>query len=146
MKMVGDLLQTRVAPFLDQLRSEGGLQLLRELMPIDHTVTALIDIVQQHVNFLTRKPKVQSSKSVLELKVRDRPRSYQLRQIVTIGIEVVEHFMEAHFAGLDEPTQLENDMLAHLVRTDSLGTSRVGSLVSTFTRLEDDREPVEIDR
>jgi hypothetical protein len=53
-------------------------------MPIDHAVAALIDIVQQHVDFLTRKPKVQGAKSVLELKVRDRPRSYQSRQIVTI--------------------------------------------------------------
>jgi hypothetical protein len=69
--MVRKLLKTRVAPFLDQLRSEGRLQLLRELMPIDHAVTALIEKVQQHVDFLTRKPKVQGAESVLELKVRD---------------------------------------------------------------------------
>jgi hypothetical protein len=45
------------------------LEFLGEFMPVDHAITTLIDVIEEHVNLLTSEAKVKCSEGILEFQI-----------------------------------------------------------------------------
>lgn len=75
-KVVNQALQAWLASLIDQHGHVGGLQFARELHPVDHTITTLVDVIEDEIDFFAGQPQIQCSEGVLEFQIGHLAGSY----------------------------------------------------------------------